>query len=66
MDSPLVSTEDLKRWTGYNQSGHVKNFLRRYGIRYYEAKNGDPVTTMAAVESANIENRTTAKRDCVR
>ncbi|HET6631572.1 MAG TPA: hypothetical protein VFG73_02535 [Rhodanobacteraceae bacterium] len=47
----ILSTEDLKRATGYQRSADVERCLKAAGIRYFPGKEG-PWTTSDLVNAA--------------
>lgn len=50
-ERPLVSTEDLKQWTGYERPSAIKKWLEEKGISYIEVA-GNPVTTVEQINAA--------------
>jgi len=57
----LISTEQLKIFTGYDRPGDIERCLRTAGIRYFHGKGGRIVTTTDAINAAlGIQSQTPA------
>lgn len=48
--SPLLTTDDLRRWSGYQRQADVRRWLDEHGVPYLVGRHG-PVTTVSAIES---------------
>ncbi len=48
----LISFDDLQAWTGYNRKADVINWLKSHGVIFHVARNGEPVTTEKAINTA--------------
>lgn len=51
MTDPLLTTDDLRRWTGYQRQADVRRWLDEHAVPYLVGRDG-PVTTVSAVEAA--------------
>lgn len=45
----LVTEEELKEWTGYQQTGKLEQWLIKNGITFFYGKNNRICTTLAAL-----------------
>ncbi len=52
MNTGLLSSSDLKKWTGYERNGDIERFCKENGIKITVCKGGNICTTLAAVEKA--------------
>lgn len=48
----LLNFESLCEWTGYQRPSAVRRWLERSGIRYHADAEGNPVTTVDAVNAS--------------
>jgi len=55
--SDLLSFDELKDWLGYTRAADVERKLKEFKIPYVYGINGLPVTTMDAVNSALIGDK---------
>ena len=47
----VLNTDELKKITGFKQSGAIEKCLRDQGVRYFHGKNG-PWTTLDLINAA--------------
>lgn len=48
----VLTADELRELTGYKLPHHIRNALRKHGIRYIKRRDGWPATTWAAVNAA--------------
>ena len=54
MNDDLVNLDRLRAWLSYERRDAVIRWLDENGVRYRRGKNGDPVTTLAAINAAML------------
>jgi hypothetical protein len=48
----LIDSEQLKKATGYERPGDLEKCLKNNGVRVLYGKNGQPFTTLDAINAA--------------
>lgn len=48
----LLSEEQLKEWVNYERKGHLEQWLREHGVRFWYGRGGRICTTLNAIEMA--------------
>lgn len=51
MTDPLLTTDDLRQWSGYQRQADVRRWLDEHAVPYLVGRDG-PVTTVSAIEAA--------------
>lgn len=52
----LVTEEELKEWTGYEQKGALERWLKKHGIHFFHGKDNRLCTTLAALNKKQSDD----------
>lgn len=57
----LIDIEQLKLWSGYKRGNEIVNFLIENRIPYWQGKDGQPMTTLEAVNNKLLPDTSTER-----